>query len=229
MVRLGKSPNKQSQPRIILIGSPRLRRPFPPGTHHVWCQQRQISLNGDVRDGTGFQRRRLWHRTGCVHVALAILQICIPTEDLRSASIVSPLSHTRILVLTAPRAYRKRVGWLASSRFLWPWAVLQADYQGIIKANGLDAYFFVRFLRMMVIVFLPIWVISWAVLLPVNTVGTLMPGRSGLDRFSFGNIQPDKVDRYAAHLILNWLFTGGSMPIFKSLLTVLTPFRLDFI
>lgn len=127
---------------------------------------------------------------------------------------MSKLARTRILVLTAPRACRKRVGWLASNRFSWPLAVFNADYQGIIKANGLDAYFFVRFLRMMVIVFLPIWVISWAVLLPINAVGTNMPGRSGLDRFSFGNIQSDKVDRYAAHLILNWLFTGGSPSIF---------------
>ncbi len=116
------------------------------------------------------------------------------------------------LVLTIPRTCRKRVGRLASGRFSWPLAVFNADYKDIIKANGLDAYFFVRFLRLMVIILLPIWALSWAILLPVNSVGTSIPGRTGLDRFSFGNIQSDKAARYAAHLILNWVFTGGSMP-----------------
>jgi hypothetical protein len=92
--------------------------------------------------------------------------------------------------------------------FLWPWAVYKADYRAIIKANGLDAYFFVRFLRMMAIVFLPIWLISWVVLLPVNHVGTRVPNKDNLDTFSFGNISTTMQTRYAAHVVLAWLFTG---------------------
>ncbi|KAF5369002.1 hypothetical protein D9758_003059 [Tetrapyrgos nigripes] len=90
----------------------------------------------------------------------------------------------------------------------WPWAVFMADPEDIKRANGLDAYFFVRFLRMMVKVFLPIWLISWAVLLPVTSVGTGVPGHSGLDKFIFGNVASSDSDRYAAHLILMYLFTG---------------------
>src|SRR5712691_5757186 len=65
------------------------------------------------------------------------------------------------------------VGWIVS--------ILRADYLKIKNINGLDCYFFVRFLRMMVRVMLPIWIISWAVLLPLTSVNTGVPGHSGLD------------------------------------------------
>ena len=71
----------------------------------------------------------------------------------------------------------------------------------------MDAYFFVRFLRMMVRMLLPIWLLSWVVLLPVTSVNTSVAGHMGLDMFIFGNVAPDKQDRYAAHIILVWLFT----------------------
>lgn len=82
-----------------------------------------------------------------------------------------------------------------------------ADYRDIKTQNGMDAYFFVRFLRMMVRVLVPIWLISWVILLPVTSVGTTTQEHTGLDRFTFGNVAPDKQGRYAAHLILAWLFT----------------------
>ncbi|PFH49884.1 hypothetical protein AMATHDRAFT_75949 [Amanita thiersii Skay4041] len=111
-----------------------------------------------------------------------------------------------------PRTYvpppSKRCKPLSSNMFLWPWAIFKADHRAIINANGMDAYFFVRFLRMMVKVFLPIWVLSWAVLLPVNHVNTQVAGKDSLDKFSFGNISPDQHPRYAAHLIMAWIFTG---------------------
>lgn len=88
----------------------------------------------------------------------------------------------------------------------WPIAVFKANYDDIKYMNGLDAYFFVRFLRMMVKMLLPIWIISWIILLPVTSVGE-NTGRSGLDKFTFGNISTSDQPRYAAHLVLVWLFT----------------------
>ena len=78
----------------------------------------------------------------------------------------------------------------------------------------MDAYFFVRFLRMMCRVFFPIWLISWAVLLPNTSVDTHVPSHSGLDKFVFGNIDKNKTNRYAAHLILVWLFTCESFFVY---------------
>ncbi|KAH8987893.1 DUF221-domain-containing protein [Lactarius akahatsu] len=95
-----------------------------------------------------------------------------------------------------------------SSRFLgWPGSVFFADYRKIKNINGLDSYFFVRFLRMMVRLMLPIWLVSWAVLLPLTSVNTNVPGDSGLDMFIFGNIGTTDQDRYSAHLLLTWIFT----------------------
>lgn len=71
----------------------------------------------------------------------------------------------------------------------------------------MDAYFYVRFLRMMLKVFVPIWLVSWVVLLPITSANS-NSGKSGLDRFTFGNIGPDMQTRYAAHIILVWLFTS---------------------
>ena len=95
---------------------------------------------------------------------------------------------------------RRLLGWLVS--------VFNADLDKIKHINGLDCYFFVRFLRMMVRVMLPIWLLSWAVLLPLTSVHTIVAGHSGLDIFIFGNIVPNKQGRYAGHLLLIWIFTS---------------------
>ena len=66
---------------------------------------------------------------------------------------------------------------------------------------------------MMVRVMLPIWLVSWAVLLPLNSVETSVPGFSeGLYRFTFGNIdakQGHNRYRYIALLVLTWIFTSN--------------------
>ena len=95
---------------------------------------------------------------------------------------------------------------LSKNILLWPLAVLKADYKDVKDANGVDAYMFVRFLRMMVRFLLPVWLLSWAVLLPTTAVG----GQGvGLDRFNFGNVGRDETERYWAHLLLAWVFTGA--------------------
>lgn len=104
---------------------------------------------------------------------------------------------------------RKRIQPLTGSAsiFSWPWAVYQADHKDVLSANGADAYFFVRFLRMMARVFLPIWILSWIILLPITSVGTRVGNNTKLDLFVFGNIQTDKQTRYWAHLVLAYVFT----------------------
>ena len=61
---------------------------------------------------------------------------------------------------------------------------------------------------MIVRVLLPIWLISWAVLLPLTSVHTAVGNHTGLDKFIFGNVASNKTNRYAAHLILAWFFTS---------------------
>ncbi|KAG8708580.1 hypothetical protein FRC08_018821 [Ceratobasidium sp. 394] len=75
--------------------------------------------------------------------------------------------------------------------------------------NGMDAYCFVRYLRVMFRIFLPIWLVSWAVLLPVNSAG--LNHKNGLDQFISGNITQDRQVRYAAHVLLAWILAAWVM------------------
>ncbi|KAG8791988.1 hypothetical protein FRC12_007627 [Ceratobasidium sp. 428] len=102
-----------------------------------------------------------------------------------------------------PEGKRQRP--LGDGLFSWPVSIFKADHKEIQQQNGMDAYFFVRYLRMMVRIFLPIWLISWAVLLPVDSAG--LNNKTGLDQFTFGNIPQDRQVRYAAHLVLAWFLT----------------------
>ncbi len=75
-----------------------------------------------------------------------------------------------------------------------------------MEKNGVDPYVFVRFLIMMSKAMVPIWLLSWAILLPVDAAGSNVVGKSGLDRLTFGNVAKNKQSRYWAHLILDYVF-----------------------
>lgn len=59
---------------------------------------------------------------------------------------------------------------------------------------------------MMAKALLPIWFLSWAVLLPLNTVNTGVEGKTGLDMLTAGNIDGSHQKRFWAHLILDYIF-----------------------
>jgi hypothetical protein len=58
---------------------------------------------------------------------------------------------------------------------------------------------------MMVKAYVPIWLISWIVLFPVNSVGQTA-NLTGLDRFTFGNVAVTQQSRLWVHLILDYAF-----------------------
>ncbi|THH04380.1 hypothetical protein EW145_g5564 [Phellinidium pouzarii] len=117
----------------------------------------------------------------------------------------------RLKAIYEPRTYippeDKRSPPLSSHILAWPLSIWRSDYNEILPKNGMDAYFFVRFLRMVVKILFPIWIISWIVLLPITSVDTPSDNRTGLDKFTFGNIGSGKHPRYAAHIVLTWVFT----------------------
>lgn len=102
---------------------------------------------------------------------------------------------------------KDRVKPLEAGFLTWPIALFKTDYRDVQQVNGPDAYLFVRFLRMMIRVLLPIWLISWIVLMPVTAVNNSTANNTGLDRFIFGNVSQDHQARYGAHIILAYLFT----------------------
>lgn len=74
-----------------------------------------------------------------------------------------------------------------------------------------DAYVFIRFHRLMLIILVPIWLLSWVILLPINTVGTNTNGKEGVDKLTFGNIDGDHQSRLWAHLVLAYVFSCQSI------------------
>jgi hypothetical protein len=91
---------------------------------------------------------------------------------------------------------------------LWFIYRLPADPEEIIKKNGVDPYVFVRFLMMMAKAMIPIWILSWLILLPIDSAGSTVDGKTGLDKFTFGNVATNKQARYWAHLIMDYVFIG---------------------
>lgn len=78
---------------------------------------------------------------------------------------------------------------------------------------GLDAYFFVRFLRTLLRIFIPLACVVLPVLLPINlhrgrgasfAVGKYsgFTNVTGLDQLAFGNVRPEHTSRYWAHFIM---------------------------
>lgn len=88
---------------------------------------------------------------------------------------------------------------------------------------GLDGYFFIRFLRAVIIIFVPLMAILVTVLLPINynkgkgnrlhttADGQQAWGVSGLDTLSWQNIDPTRTNRYWAHLVCALLVITWSL------------------
>lgn len=87
----------------------------------------------------------------------------------------------------------------------------------IINNCGIDAYFFLRYLRAQLYIFLPICAIVLPILIPLNYINgdgrsilsdesntspKLRLRNAGLNTLAWGNIRPDNTKRYTAHLIL---------------------------
>ncbi|KAF5018561.1 hypothetical protein F66182_9455 [Fusarium sp. NRRL 66182] len=94
------------------------------------------------------------------------------------------------------------------------------DDREIINKCGLDAYFFLRYLKTLLIIFLPICAIVMPILISVNYVGGVgqnvdvdKENRSvsdndiptGLDTLAWGNVSPKNTSRYTAHLLMGIL------------------------
>lgn len=76
-----------------------------------------------------------------------------------------------------------------------------------LQHQSLDAYLFLRFLRMTVIITFVGCCITWPILFPVNATGG--NGESGLDILSYSNVNSStfqKRYRYFAHLFVSWVY-----------------------
>ena len=86
--------------------------------------------------------------------------------------------------------------------FRWVLPVFKTSNTELISKCGLDAYFFLRYLRMLLKIFLPAAVIILPILLPINTNYNGNRLVQGLDRLGWQNYDPAHTNRLWAHLIL---------------------------
>ena len=105
----------------------------------------------------------------------------------------------------------------APPKGLWQWIkpTFQTSNSEFIQKCGLDAYFFLRYLRTLLKIFIPLMVVLLPIMFPINKVGgrganfavgpfntTTWSNVNGLDQLAWGNVSPFKNNRYWAHLIL---------------------------
>lgn len=89
---------------------------------------------------------------------------------------------------------------------------------------GLDGYFFIRFLRAMIIIFVPLMAVIVTILLPINhsqgkgsrlhmtNDGDLVRWNvTGLDTLSWQNVDPARTNRYWAHLVCALMVISWSL------------------
>ncbi|KAI7213295.1 DUF221-domain-containing protein [Hortaea werneckii] len=124
--------------------------------------------------------------------------------------LVFSLLRLRLSRIYRPRSYlvpeRERVPPPPNGVYQWLGPLFSTPNLAFIQKCGLDAYFFLRYLRMLLKLFFPLALIILPILLPVNRYsGTEADEDSpgGLDRLSISNVAPINVrHRLWAHLIL---------------------------
>lgn len=95
----------------------------------------------------------------------------------------------------------------------WKWLinVLRTSIETeVLQKSGMDAYFFLRYLRMCLKIFLPSAILILPILIPVNVIGGketrtiagVTYNVTGLDTLAWSNVSPENTSRYWAHLIL---------------------------
>ncbi|KAK3064239.1 hypothetical protein LTS18_008943 [Coniosporium uncinatum] len=114
--------------------------------------------------------------------------------------------RARIPRIYAPRTYlvpeRERAKPISSGLVTWIPPLFKTSSSEFINRCGLDAYLFLRYLRMLLKIFVPLACLILPILLPLNNVGTNANDISGMDKYGWQNITPEKVDRFWGHLCL---------------------------
>ena len=114
------------------------------------------------------------------------------------------LLRLRLSRIYRPRSYlvaeRERVAPPPKGIVAWLKPLFNTPNLAFIQKCGLDAYFFLRYLRMLLKIFVPITVVVTPILLPINRYSG---HNKGLDKLSISNIEPQyKAHRLWAHCLL---------------------------
>lgn len=111
----------------------------------------------------------------------------------------------RLSRIYRPRSYlvaeKERVPIPPGGLFGWLVPLFKTSNLAFIQKCGLDAYFFLRYLQMLLKIFFPIALVVLPILLPINAKSG--EGAHGLDRLAISNVAPQyRENRLWAHLLL---------------------------
>ncbi|KMU83435.1 hypothetical protein CIHG_01217 [Coccidioides immitis H538.4] len=169
-----------------------------------------VSAALDAQSGTGQRSAGISISTFLASLATAIIVFAV--EFLLFLALKGKLVR-----IYQPRTYlvpeRERTAPSPPGLFQWIGPVFKTSNSEFIQKCGLDAYFFLRYLRMLLKIFIPLSLLILPTLLPVNKVDgrdrSFLHGASGarynvtgLDQLAWGNVRPENSNRYWAHLIL---------------------------
>ncbi|KAJ4269954.1 hypothetical protein NW762_001625 [Fusarium torreyae] len=172
-----------------------------------------------------------------VAVALAVFAIQVLLFLLLRNKLARIFKPKTYLVPERERTDPPPTGILGMLKTLWHYGDRE-----VIEKCGLDAYFFLRYLKTLLIIFIPICGIVMPILIPMNYVG----GRgqkvdvkdddaksegtpTGLDTLAWGNVSPKQTSRYAAHLLMAILVVIWVCGVFFFELRVYIKVRHDYL
>ncbi|KZF22423.1 DUF221-domain-containing protein [Xylona heveae TC161] len=168
------------------------------------------ALNGSAGKGQGSQGISLNSFLASVAVSAIVFGAEFLVFVLLKNKLVRIYSPRTYLVPERERTKAPHSGILGLG---WILPIFTTSSSEFIQKCGLDAYFFLRYLRTLLKIFIPLAIVILPILLPLNHIS----GRgshfgtgdnsgqnnvTGLDTLSWSNISPNHTRRYWAHLVL---------------------------
>ncbi|EGE77717.1 DUF221 domain-containing protein [Blastomyces dermatitidis ATCC 18188] len=181
-----------------------------------------VAVALDAQSGTGQKTAGMSITTFMASLVTAIIVFAVEV-------FLFTLLKGKLTRIYQPRTYlvpeRERTDPSPPGLFRWIAPVFKTSNSEFIQKCGLDAYFFLRYLRMLLKIFVPLSFIILPLLIPLNKVGgkdtraisstdDTRYNVSGLDQLAWGNIAPERADRYWAHLVLAVIVVVYSCAVF---------------
>jgi hypothetical protein len=167
----------------------------------------------------------------------------VPSQDLPLH-----LDWALLIINSKPKTYlvpeRERTDPPPRSPWGWLIAIFKFRDREVINKCGLDAYFFLRYLQTLLVIFVPLALVILPILIPINYIGgrgssyALEFGNAtdsnhanvtGLDTVAWGNVRPTKTHRYWAHLVLAIFVIVWVCGVFFAELRVYIKVRQDYL
>ncbi|SMR47918.1 unnamed protein product [Zymoseptoria tritici ST99CH_3D1] len=143
-------------------------------------------------------------------IGALVAALAVSFASLGGQTLIFTILRLKLTRIYRPKSYlvpeRERVPPPPGGIIGWIYPLWTTSNLTLIQKCGLDAYFFLRYLRMLLKIFFPMAILCLPVLLPINNSGG--NGLQGLDKLTVANIIATKGDRLWTHLVLAIIFIG---------------------